>query len=617
MNFCMQILNKKRVWFLAALFAVVSASILLLLGRPKQMPVKEGWVDLWGVNFRGGEAVDLRGEWEFFAYRHIVTELSEEEEPDGFVQVPSYIGRRDGEDAAWGSYRITMKNCPPDLSVAVTLKGMPSAYRIFINGKCVEESGLVSDNASVLSVNAGSLEEAPFTLHSAVCELVVETSGQIFPGLSIAPRIQEYRAWRGEYDRYRAFVLLLFGMHILYAAAYLIQLLLNPRSGYSWAMFGALALLLFRGLASDVPFSALAGQATGGYDFFMLLAYGAQFLMWVLALGLGYGDSRQKKVRRLSGRDVILAAGFLAALYGAVRGMTVWWFCVEAAVWLVLAIRLLDFAKGRRRCGPETFWEETGLLLLWAGCALTDLSRTGIQPYSWKMGFFVGAISFDLAVNIIDRFRMKSIQQKALEVLRIEGELQQAKLELALRQIKPHFLQNALMSIKVLCRTRPEEAEEAVYDFAVFLRSNMNAMESSVPIPFSEELRTIRGYLHIEKLRFRDRIHVVWAIREEEFLIPPLTIQPLVENAVRHGICQKPEGGTVTIASRREQEEILVEIRDDGVGFDVSGAEAGGGIGIRNLRLRLETLLHARLEINSSPGEGCVQIVHIPLEKGR
>ena len=114
----------------------------------------------------------------------------------------------------------------------------------------------------------------------------------------------------------------------------------------------------------------------------------------------------------------------------------------------------------------------------------------------------VGVIAFDLSVNVIDRWRMNKIQQRALEAAKIEQKLQEARLELALHQIKPHFLQNALMSIKVLCRTRPKEAEQAVYDFAVFLRGNMNALESAEMILFREECKTIERYLHIEKMRF-------------------------------------------------------------------------------------------------------------------
>ena len=132
----------------------------------------------------------------------------------------------------------------------------------------------------------------------------------------------------------------------------------------------------------------------------------------------------------------------------------------------------------------------------------------------------VGVIAFDLSVNVIDRWRMNKIQQRALEAAKIEQKLQEARLELALHQIKPAFFAKCLMSIKVLCRTRPKEAEQAVLRFAVFLRGNMNALESAEMIPFREECKTIERYLHIEKNSFLgERLQVQWDLQEEKFRI--------------------------------------------------------------------------------------------------
>lgn len=258
---------------------------------------------------------------------------------------------------------------------------------------------------------------------------------------------------------------------------------------------------------------------------------------------------------------------------------------------------------------------EIGILLLYTGIVLSDFAHIGMLPYSGGIFMLVGVIAFDLSVNVIDRWRMNKIQQRALEAAKIEQKLQEARLELALHQIKPHFLQNALMSIKVLCRTRPKEAEQAVYDFAVFLRGNMNALESAEMILFREECKTIERYLHIEKMRFGERLQVQWDLQEEKFQIPPLTIQPLVENAVCHGICQKMEGGTVQIRSFRKNGEICVQILDDGAGFDTEKLKDADGIAIRNLKLRLKEFLNADLEIESRKGEGCRQTIHIPWEE--
>lgn len=192
--------------------------------------------------------------------------------------------------------------------------------------------------------------------------------------------------------------------------------------------------------------------------------------------------------------------------------------------------------------------------------------------------------------------------------------LQRARLNLASRQLKTHFLHNALLSIKVLCRTDPPAAEQALFDLAAFLRSGMDASSSSLPVPFSRELEAVEAYLRIQRLRYGPRLEVIWDIQETDFLLPPLTLQPLVENAVCHGVCQKPEGGTVTVSSHREQERIRIEIRDDGAGFDP--ASQPEGLSLRCLRLCLREELGGTLAISSTPGVGTIQTISIPVKGG-
>ena len=121
-------------------------------------------------------------------------------------------------------------------------------------------------------------------------------------------------------------------------------------------------------------------------------------------------------------------------------------------------------------------------------------------------------------------------------------------------------------------------------------------------IPFADELCHIRAYLDIEKIRFEERLNVVMDIQASMFLVPPLSIQPLVENAVKHGICTRMSGGTVTIRSYEEKNEYVVEVEDDGAGIDVSGLDMDGDIddgafssesdtdshiGLKNIRFRV------------------------------
>lgn len=204
--------------------------------------------------------------------------------------------------------------------------------------------------------------------------------------------------------------------------------------------------------------------------------------------------------------------------------------------------------------------------------------------------------------------------------------LKMSRAELMASQIKPHFIYNALNSIRTLIKVDPDKAQQTVYDFSTYLRSNLDNTGAEAQIPFSRELRHIEAYLNIEKIRFEERLQVATDIRAKSFLVPPLSVQPLVENAVKHGICTRVEGGTVTIRSREEADAYVVEVEDDGVGFDPEELEqrqAWGGaehkythIGLANIRFRVEELAGGSLAVASWPGKGTLVTVRFPKTEG-
>lgn len=187
---------------------------------------------------------------------------------------------------------------------------------------------------------------------------------------------------------------------------------------------------------------------------------------------------------------------------------------------------------------------------------------------------------------------------------------------LVLSQIQPHFLYNALTSIYRLCDTKPEAAKEAVSDFAKYLRGNLDSISRSDLIPFDEELRHTQAYLALEKLRYGDDLTIVYDIRANDFSIPPLTIEPLAENAVEHGISDLPDGGRVTLSTAETADGYEVRVCDNGAGFDpnaVTGDDRSH-IGISAVRSRLAILCNGTLTIESTPGRGTSAIIHIPKE---
>lgn len=195
-----------------------------------------------------------------------------------------------------------------------------------------------------------------------------------------------------------------------------------------------------------------------------------------------------------------------------------------------------------------------------------------------------------------------------------EKKLAQSRLDVALSQIQPHFLYNSLNSIYHLIDIDPEKAQNMVSEFSDYLRMNLSTIGSGRLIPFETEMQHIRTYLALEKIRFGDDLEVHEDIRCDQFFVPPLSIQPLVENAVKHGICQKEDGGSVTISAWQGNKGWLVCVSDDGVGFDADDMQpsTSSHIGLENTAERLRTMCNATLTIESKPGAGTTATVFFP-----
>ncbi|QXM06949.1 sensor histidine kinase [Crassaminicella indica] len=198
-----------------------------------------------------------------------------------------------------------------------------------------------------------------------------------------------------------------------------------------------------------------------------------------------------------------------------------------------------------------------------------------------------------------------------------EIKLREQRVSLMLSQIQPHFLYNTLNTITALCRANPKLAEETTIKFSRYLRENMYSMGENDTHPFSQELEYTNIYLDIEKLRFGDRVKVEYDIKSDDFNMPRLTLQPIVENAVKHGICKKLEGGTIKISTEKQGRDHIIIIEDNGIGFEIDKALNDGKphVGIHNVNERLKSMVKAKMEITSLIGIGTTVKIIIPGER--
>lgn len=239
---------------------------------------------------------------------------------------------------------------------------------------------------------------------------------------------------------------------------------------------------------------------------------------------------------------------------------------------------------------------------------LVSLLTTGLQSIWYPVPELLACTLALLLMFMLFYWEM------AKNLVENERELMQSQMSLAISQIQPHFLYNTLSTIAELCRKDSAMAEEVTYRFALYLRGNLEHMGDSFPVEFSKELKHVQTYLWIEKIRFQHELQVVYDIQTEDFIIPALTVQPLVENAVKHGMMGSENVCTITIRTKCVERGYQVIIEDDGCGFDPEQVKNDGRkhIGIESVRNRLRFMVGGILTVRSVIGKGTTVIIEIP-----
>ena len=280
---------------------------------------------------------------------------------------------------------------------------------------------------------------------------------------------------------------------------------------------------------------------------------------------------------------------------GPLSQMCLWVSAILLVCWFVMTIQVFEPYKRK-----ET-WVPLLLFLLIVGSIVMD-KNVGLlaQPISYlTIAVVIGCVANYIWLHL----QFVREHEDALQA--------EQRIQIMISQIQPHFLYNTLSTIQAMCATEPEKAPRIVEQFSRYLRQNMESLNDANLISVEKEIEHTRIYAEIEMAMFPN-IHVDFEVMDADFLLPALTIQPLVENAIRHGVRIREEG-VVNVTTRRVPGGHEIVIRDNGVGFDTSKVRAESGhIGIANVRERLEKLCGGTLDIESAVGEGTRVVIHIP-----
>jgi signal transduction histidine kinase len=245
---------------------------------------------------------------------------------------------------------------------------------------------------------------------------------------------------------------------------------------------------------------------------------------------------------------------------------------------------------------------------------VATLAREGAR---WAaIRFHVGLLIYAAILAITQGvLYFRRTRERELQLARLEGQLARARLDALTAQIRPHFLFNTLHTIGQLWRSGRSDEADAVLDHLGSLFHKVQSYTARAEVPLAEELEFVREYLAIEETRFRDRLRASVTATPEALdqLVPPLILQPLVENAVRHGVSAVSTAGRVEVRAEVGGGRLRLVVRDDGPGMGKGTARAGSGTGLRNTRERLVQLYgdDASLRIEGPPEGGTLVTVEI------
>jgi sensor domain CHASE-containing protein len=239
------------------------------------------------------------------------------------------------------------------------------------------------------------------------------------------------------------------------------------------------------------------------------------------------------------------------------------------------------------------------------------------QPWYEQATVLLGAalsivLSFAVAAGVSAIQTIQRMQKEAAEsrIRELQTQLEYDRTSMLLTQISSHFFYHTLNAIQALIILAPESAYKMTESFSRFLRFKVDSVSAEDGlVPFREELRTIKAYAEINRMQLGERLNMEYDVPEEDFLIPVLTVQPIVENAIIHGIKPKVGGGSVRVALHRDGDDYEVCVTDDGVGYTPGDEKPGRSIGINNIRARMSQFPGCSMDVTSAPGRGTTVVL--------
>ncbi|ACL22310.1 signal transduction histidine kinase, LytS [Desulfitobacterium hafniense DCB-2] len=603
----------------------------------RSAPVAEkGTLDLSAWNFAEDGIIELGGEWEFYWGQLLSPDDFKDATPPaltGFVNVLfNWVGKLDETKLTGmgsGTYRLLVKNMPSEKVLAIKKSNIRMSSVIFVNGKKI-----IQDGRPALLENEYLFSNIPrlgfFEQRSPEILVQVSNYDYIYGGI-VAPLILGETQDILELSNRSSMVELIIvgsiftiGWICFLSYFFLFRYKKNKifmsmavvcfSHALTNSMYGERTLLF---LFPHIPFD----------DAYKLLQLARMITGMSLVLFLNQLDKTfipKRMYQMLLGMYALFAAVLLVPPLKVYAYLCVPIGITELVIYIGIFIRAVyTYSKAKEDEQERT---KFGFLL----CALGVLSL-----YVVNLAFFSFGLVEDMFLGFICSliFALMLMVYLAVQLTELYVKNKEISLKLALQeketiekeyaflrsQIKPHFLYNALNTIISYCYSDSHKAGELLRSFSNYLRGSFDFEHSNGLISIEREMMMVYGYVDIQKARFGGKVEIIFDIAPEllQCQIPALSVQPLVENAIRHGIIQKEAKGTVRIKISRESGRIMIQVTDDGIGIpeqqrmeilnnekEGTGKKTLGGVGLYNVQKRLKHTFGSVLKIESTEGTG-------------
>lgn len=619
--------NRDSFWH----YFIVAVSIILLFLQPlallivsensssfyKQPELINQTMDFSNYDYNSS-AITPFGEYRLYYNRWVVSEKDTSTE-DGLVHLPStfegtrlYDGTRLDKDG-YGSYQIDLINLKAGSSLAIQNMDYGNSIRVYFNDQLSFQRGYMVKDPKEMTTNAASSSESYTVPEDGKVTMTIEFSNNGCGGLTSIVHIEAEGFLMRTVWMKEAYVFFTFGFMIVILLAGFIFVFSGKEKLLNLFMFVLSACLFLYTLFSTdgiIVFDRFNIFRQSPIHLYLNMLF--LFLFESLFCLMIFHSSKLTMKRK--DLNNIFRFQLMSYLLSIPLVYTKFFFIFPLLLSIPVYICFFSFLKQRNRRNDIKNWLYLLLFIIVINGLMTETMLYAMPLHFRKeTAYSLSAmfISIIIFCFVVYNYRRVIVANKNKNM--IQKENQKLECETLKAEIQPHYLFNTLSLIQSAYKEDIEKGDEFMVRFTDNFRSSLESMKKDL-VPFEEEIETVTKYVDIENINAERPFELVIDLEFTDFLIPPLTLEPIVENTINYSRINKKDDGYVQISSRLENDLVIITIEDNGVGYDTSKIKHTS-LGQRNLRERLRLLLNADVIVESEIGKGTKTTITFPYDK--